>query len=73
MKLVDIRRKRYEQSKSAEVNIFSQDNFARKVGITGNHYRNIEKGRSLPTVKVAIKICKLLRVSVYDIDEWNND
>lgn len=49
----------------------TQEHIARTVGITLTYYRDIEKNKSLPTVKIALSISKCLNVSIYDIDDWN--
>jgi len=49
---------------------YTQEEVARSAGITLRHYARIEKGESIPTVTVAIKICSFLGKNVHEI-EWN--
>lgn len=51
----------------------SQEEVARAVNISTKQYYNIEKGISTPTVKVALRICKFLGDSIYEIAEWNEE
>lgn len=48
----------------------SQEEIAHKANISLRHYQRIEKGESIPTVKIALAICKVLHVDPHDIDEW---
>lgn len=50
----------------------SQEDVARAANISTKQYYNIEKGISVPTVKTAIKICRFLDESIYNIPEWND-
>jgi putative transcriptional regulator len=50
----------------------TQEDLAHAVGVTTTYYRQIEKSKSVPTVKVAMRVCKLLGVTVYEIDEWKD-
>lgn len=45
----------------------TQEQIARKTDITLTYYRNVESGKSIPTVEIAIKIMKAL--NEYDIEE----
>lgn len=45
----------------------SQEKLARMVNITLKHYQNIEKGKSLPTVIIAINIAKILNSTVEEL------
>ena len=51
----------------------SQQKVAFAVGIERKHYQNIEYGKVVPSVKIALKICNFLHCSVYDILEWKED
>lgn len=49
----------------------SQDKTARLSDIGLRHYVKIEKGETMPGVDVALRICRVLSVDPFDIDEWN--
>lgn len=46
---------------------------AEHCGITTRFYQYIESGKSIPSAKMAVKICRYLGVSPLYIDEWASD
>ena len=47
----------------------TQEEIARKIDITLRNYQYIEKGTNIPNVITALKICKLLNVSPFQLWE----
>lgn len=49
---------------------FTQEKLAWKINITSRYYLEIEKGRSIPSVVLALEICSQLEVDPRAIEEW---
>ncbi|UED78126.1 helix-turn-helix transcriptional regulator [Brevibacillus sp. DP1.3A] len=48
----------------------TQEQVARAVDITAKQYYNIEKGVSIPKVKIALKICRYLGADINTVSDW---
>jgi putative transcriptional regulator len=48
----------------------TQEDMARRINISSRYYLEIEKGRSVPSVVLAIKICYILGTDPREIEEW---
>ena len=46
---------------------YSQEYVARKANISLRHYQKIENGESIPTLTVAINICQVFNLNIYDV------
>lgn len=53
-------------------NKLSQEKLANLCGITKNHYQQIEKGRTNPTLTIALRICSILNICPYDVMPLEN-
>ncbi|MBJ6361101.1 helix-turn-helix transcriptional regulator [Paenibacillus sp. GCM10012307] len=50
-----------------------QEDFSHMIDVSLRYYQRLESGKSIPTVKIALRICKILEVSPFEIDEWQDD
>lgn len=50
-----------------------QETLSRYADISLTHYQNIERGDSIPSVKIALLICELLKTSPYEVDEFKHE
>lgn len=48
----------------------TQEEVARAADVTLRYYAKVEKGESIPTVTVGLKICKYLCIDINDVAEW---
>lgn len=51
----------------------SQEEVSRLVECSVRHYNQIEMGKSLPNIVLALSICELLEINPYDVDEWKEE
>ncbi|BBH22479.1 hypothetical protein Back11_38240 [Paenibacillus baekrokdamisoli] len=50
-----------------------QEDFSHMIDVSLRYYQRLETGKSIPTVKIALRICKILEVSPFDITEWQDE
>ncbi|MDF2925907.1 MAG: Xre family transcriptional regulator [Paenibacillaceae bacterium] len=50
-----------------------QEEVSHKIDVSLRYYQRLESGKSIPTIKIALRICKILEVSPFEIDEWQDD
>ncbi|WP_091175273.1 helix-turn-helix transcriptional regulator [Paenibacillus sp. 1_12] len=50
-----------------------QEDFSHMIDVSLRYYQRLESGKSIPTVKIALRICRILEVSPFDINEWQDD
>lgn len=50
----------------------TQEDFSHTIDVSLRYYQRLETGKSVPSVKIALRICKILEVSPFDIDEWQD-
>jgi putative transcriptional regulator len=50
-----------------------QEDLAHMIDVSLRYYQRLESGKSIHTIKIALRICKILEVSPFDIDEWQDD
>lgn len=48
----------------------TQEEVARAANVTLRYYAKVEKGESIPTVAVGLKICRYLSIDINDVAEW---
>lgn len=51
----------------------TQEDFSHTINVSLRYYQRLETGKSVPSVKIALRICKILEVSPFDIDEWQDE
>lgn len=60
-------------SEARKIKNIVQEDFSHMIDISLRYYQRLESGKSIPTVKIALRICKILEVSPFDIDEWQDE
>jgi len=50
-----------------------QEDFSHMIDVSLRYYQRLESGKSIPSIKIALRICKILEVSPFEIDEWQDD
>jgi putative transcriptional regulator len=50
-----------------------QEDFSHMIDVSLRYYQRLESGKSVPTIKIALRICRILEVSPFDIDEWQDN
>ncbi|MDB5054041.1 MAG: transcriptional regulator [Bacilli bacterium] len=50
----------------------SQEEMSKKVDCSLRHYNKIENGGPIPSVILALDICKVLSINPFDVDEWKS-
>ncbi|WP_084648852.1 helix-turn-helix transcriptional regulator [Paenibacillus sp. FSL R7-269] len=51
----------------------TQEDFSHSIDVSLRYYQRLETGKSIPSVKIALRICTKLEVSPFDIDEWQDE
>lgn len=60
-------------SEARNKNNRTQEDFSHTIDVSLRYYQRLETGKSVPSVKIALRICKILEVSPFDIDEWQDE
>lgn len=51
----------------------TQEDVASGINVSVRHYQRLEAGTVTPPVTTALRICKLLNVDPFCIEEWNTN
>ncbi|QGG57888.1 helix-turn-helix transcriptional regulator [Paenibacillus sp. B01] len=49
-----------------------QEDISHMIDVSLRYYQRLESGKSIPSIKIALRICKILEVSPFEIDEWQD-
>lgn len=49
-----------------------QEDLAYRIDVSLRYYQRLESGKSMPTVKIALRICRILEVDPFQITEWQD-